>query len=371
MIIAADIHYGLSSDSVLVDGVASKIRWTALRVRFLIERAAGEKDRTLLIAGDIFDSHNPNPYILASFLDLLRYGEEMRVQIYLIPGNHDCGFDWSATDVIHSAGLAQTVVVTAPDVWATPAGDVLFVPHLTSWRDDGKLWDRLRFQAKEHRPILVVAHGQFSMKYEGGSEEVLEAGNAMVFNPVHLAKLAPYAFVGHIHTHQSLTLGKRVPIHIPGSLITNDFAEAGDRKGYYVYRVGKKPSFRVFSDAEWKYAVLDLDVRELEEPYDAILEKKLAANMLKLRLKVPEGAPVDRKGITRAIEKLGAHVCRVETEILRRRKRKTKAEGPPVHASLDHSTLLRGFLSRKHITTAEKTAAYRVGEEIIQKCLNT
>ena len=372
MIIAADVHYGLSSDSVPTeDGVPSKIRWTMERLKVLAQAAVKEPDKTLVIAGDIFNSSDPSSFIFSTFLDFLAWTAELEVVVLLIPGNHDCGFDWAATEVVRSSSFSNVFTYTEPDIVDTSVGNILLVPHMPGWRDDVKLMDRLRFMAKERKPTVGIAHGQFSLDYKHGSEDSLEAGNAMVFNPLELVRICPHWYIGHIHAHQDLMVGSVARIHIPGSIITNDFAEVGQRKGYYVVRRGKTPLFRMFPDGDWQYTVLDVDLRTLDRPYEKSLKERLRGNMLKVRLKVPEGEVHERLAVRAALEALGAHVCRIETEIIRKRASSLKSQkkGAPVHFELNHSALLKAFLAKTDLAPADRILAQRTGEEIIQECL--
>lgn len=376
MIHIADLHLGLSSDSLDIDGIPSKVVWSFERLHFLLSVAKQQKDKSVLIAGDIFDSPDPPSYVISLFLRWLSEAEEASVNIALIPGNHDYGFQWSATSVIDFSGYRNVSVFEGIGIAHIANSTVLFLPHfgkvqLGEIARRGGIQKALSeffiLNKRKEKVDLIICHGQPSVQFDEGSEARIEAGNAMVLDPVILSKFGKYIFMGHVHRHQQIN-----HLYIPGSIITNDFAEVGDHKGYYVYDGKKPPQFIRFPKSnKWEYCHLDLDLRHRGDlPSPKELKEMLSGNMVKVRVKAKDRLQVERKKIVALVESLGAHVFRFEVEVPQRKKssEETLAE-EEVYQGGNYASLFFEYMKKQKMKTVDRNLAVKLGKEIIASCL--
>lgn len=380
MIISADVHLGLSSDSVMLENMLpSKVQMTIDRLNYLVDVAAKEIDKSLILAGDIHDSPNPPAYISSLLLKAFVRAIEKRVSIYVIPGNHDCNTYWSSTQVPRSAKFSNLIVFDDDISYVPVAGFMLvFLPHLPmriarEQNTSGSWADYISSKVKAESiklPLVLIAHGQPDVDFESGSESVMEAGNAMTFDVAKLFKIFHYIFLGHIHKHQSL-YGK---LFIPGSLVMNSFSEVGEAKGYFVLKKGKTPIFVKFPKSKWEYCLLDLDISKGDSlPTKAEIKKMLHGNMVKVRLKIRNQLQVERKRITQLVESTGVTVCRFEVINAAKKRVSVSASIPKedVHFSLDHDELLNTYIKSSKEDKKTKDVALSFGKKVVEKCLKS
>lgn len=376
MIVTADWHLGLTSDSIYKDGLPSKLTDTLKLAGEMIRVAAKEKDRTLVIAGDLFDSTNPKSYVVAELFKKFREAQKLHVKVYLLPGNHDCGIQWSSLILAEGANYPNVTVITAP----TSLEGIDFLPHLPKVAEEPFLRDfesyGAFFRGTKSKILIGHAHKEGSVT---SSEAEIEAGNAIVYDPREFPSTYSLVILGHIHQHQELPIivgKKKYSIVYPGSPIMCNFGEVRSTKGYL--RVGMLGGefwtdweFIPFKSKvhEYKQIKLDLLHKDTLDLSPEKIKRIAKGKMLKIVVYARDSLQVEEAKIRKAFNEFG-RVFRFEYAVQHKDRERLEAE-EIIFTGLSHVDLLQEYLKGKtDLTIEEKRRAMRIGEGIIAKCFD-
>lgn len=193
----------------------------------------------VIIAGDFFDSHNPDPETLRFAISELEKLKSADIPVILAPGNHDAlGY----SDCVYNTSdkLRRLVhLIESPDVRHNVQIDVKDTPvHFY-----GMAWNVLLSNPpydsfkKEDLPGLHIAviHGTL----EGAAHFELH-NRSVPLNPNNLATSGmDYIALGHIHSYQVRRAGD-IPVVYPGTLEGLRFSagELGEKYMVVVELVG-------------------------------------------------------------------------------------------------------------------------------------
>jgi len=197
----------------------------------------GIKD--IIVAGDVFDHHNPDSDSLQFFLDWIKLGVESGLRYWIIPGNHDASDKMCSKHSMSS--IRQTLdIVDAGykkgfniiDKTHVLSGDFFrgFRIYFIPWMEDEayvKAVKRVGKSAASASEIPILATHCFikgSQVGDGGYKHQ-EGIDVKVFDPFH------YVALGDIHLRQEFKTKKGMAYY-PGSLICQNFGERKEKKGF-------------------------------------------------------------------------------------------------------------------------------------------
>ncbi len=213
LIHTADVHLGASSGALGERGSDHRRRIRAAFEKIVdltLERSA----QALIIAGDLFDSRRPAKRDLDFALAQLQRlgGATPPVEVFLLPGTHDC---WAEDAVyasprvaalpeyLHVLGGPEPVSVPLPHLDLTVHG----CPHICD-RDGQRPLAHLR-PSPETRFNVGVIHGSAE---RGDIED-----DSSMFSPEEIAASGmDYIALGHWHSHSEHSAGGVIAVY-PGS----------------------------------------------------------------------------------------------------------------------------------------------------------
>ncbi len=218
--------------------------------------AISEKVDAVLVAGDIYDSPNPNAEAESAVYDFFLELGAANIPSVVIAGNHD-----NPQRLESVAGLLQRVKVSLlgtvrPDLKAVrleleagslvvaglpflserrlvKAADLLKAPDVGEWRQ--KYRDGMRFfvnhlcQGFDASAVnILMLHTTLDGGLLSNSEYSFHVSNSYSLDPQSFPSSAQYVALGHLHKPQEL--GAAPPVQYSGSIIQLDFGEAGEQK---------------------------------------------------------------------------------------------------------------------------------------------
>lgn len=254
----ADLHLGTPFTALTDDRARRTLRDEHPRLLHeLVRLVKAHAVDVLLIAGDLFDTPQPDPRLLEQVLHSFRRMAPCR--IFLIAGNHDpCapGSFWYTADWpehVHVFRPGEPARVCPDDLPITVDG--------YSFRDVYQrepLWEASSDNASGKSPgptpdtsprfRILLAHGDL---VSGGSESH--------YHPIHLNRLPDrydYAALGHVHLPGSGEIARRQGLwRYPGTPQGRGFDELGVR-GYALGTVTRRHDARYSSPFEQHWEML-------------------------------------------------------------------------------------------------------------------
>jgi exonuclease SbcD len=274
----ADIHLG-----VTVGPIDPETRLNGRVLDYLdtldatLDYAEDNKADIIIVAGDVFHKHNPDPTYLREFGErAIRMGEI--APTIIVVGNHDIpgsierassvdifetlevpgitvGWQYEIHKIKTKAGLVQ--VATAP--WPRKS-------EFLSYKEIRNLESSKRIYKKRVAEHILSLSDQIDVDYPAilaghftvtgslyGLERMLAIDDAAEVNLDILGGIWDYVALGHIHIHQDLNLGNDgPPVVYSGSLERVDFGDEEDSKGFVWCEV---------SDDKVEYEFVEVDAR--------------------------------------------------------------------------------------------------------------
>lgn len=243
---------------------------TAALLGHIINTVKKESVDTLLITGDVFDTHTPSNLATKQYYDfLVKLHEETDVQnVVIIAGNHD-----SPSYLEAPAGLLKLLNIHVigniqdehPEREVIPLLDnqkvaavACAVPYLISPGLPGKTqaeqdaayekyviahYRQIVAMAKEHFPgVPLIAMGHFFAVGGRGSDDSILRGN---LHSVHVEVLPlediDYLALGHLHRAQTVNMHEKV--RYAGSLQKMNFLECDSDKEFVLWDSTKPEKF--------------------------------------------------------------------------------------------------------------------------------
>jgi DNA repair exonuclease SbcCD nuclease subunit len=380
MIIAGDFHLGLTSDSILVDGIPSRLVDAKTRLIEVVRAAEGD-DGILIIPGDLFHKVWLDPMTVDAALQAFYEAGKRKIDVYLLPGNHDCDVRWSATILAKGLRKENIIEVDSPRYIK---GVGFFLPHMPRSKE-------IEFLKKEKSykefflnscftggrvggkiaPLFSHAHVKGATNSYGF--DVGAGGMAMEFVPKEFPSFFSVAVFSHIHRHQVIPTGKDYNVVYTGPAITTRFDESTVEKGYI--KLDAKTS-------DWKFVPYTSKVQEYRHVKINLLERKgvinldeerikktLSGNLLKITIFARSAFQVDESGLRKIFNKY-ATVMRVEYKIERLADKEEGTKGKKTISldSLNHMSLFKSFVRKSNSSYEVKDRAIEIGREIIKEC---
>ena len=375
MLVSADLHLGDDTDCIDIDGYPSKLIDTKQRLLELIQVAADLKE-SVVLAGDIFDSTYPKPYVIECLFHIFRCACELNVDITVLPGNHDCDVKWNSLVVAASANFHNIKVVTEPTL---RMDNILLLPHIPK-KNEQLLFEHYKVHNYEElidsivgtkKGIGVITHAQVNLG-SSSTEREMEAGNAIPLNVGAIKSKLKYIILGHVHQSQKLIHPTwKYPIYYCGSVVPHTFGEGDDPLTAlsYLHIVGKEITPILFKSEIHEYKTIRLHLEEKKFTVSDSLRQKIAKlenKLLKLVIYCKSRDEIDESLIRSTFSR---NVMRFEYELVQpESKKKTKSiQKDVVFSELDHVQLLDDYLT-EHCTKKVRDKALEIGKEIIQCC---
>lgn len=377
MLLLADLHYGDTTDALSISGISTKSYDTTRRV-FEAINVAKQGKHTIVILGDLYDSKLPSPEAIREMIRVLNYAKAAGVEIVVFPGNHDSASKWTALISISEIDYDSFTVITQPRYFDIDGMTAYVLPHMPK-SEEAAVFEKMKVDsytalaaaayAKDEYDVLL-SHAQVQ-GVQGSSEREMEAGNAISLNMQELPEgLAVY--LGHVHDHAvHLTPAKQVVCY-PGGVIPHTFGELDSVKGYVLVSA-KKPRSPVFVPftTPMTYEYVHLKINLTNKTHLAVGEAKLREltehKLMKVTVRVNDRRSVDLLSVRKL---LGTYGTILRFEVIDTSMRALTAPGDePVHAHLDHMSLLHEALVKKQQQGASKEIlllAARYGKEIIK-----
>lgn len=242
----ADIHLGSAMDSRFSPSFADE-RKSELRATFLrmVEFAAKEGVKAIILAGDVFDSDRPFKKDRDFFYSVV--SRNPNIDFLYLRGNHD----------LSESSETFENLKTFSDSWtAYTYGDVNIVGSEISAENGSSIYSTLSLP--EDKTNIVVLHGQTG-------------------DDVNLAKLRnkniDYLALGHIHKPQGGKIDDRGVYAYSGCLEGRGFDEPGEH-GFILLDVSEKVKVEFVPFASRKIVEEDVDVSEIDDSYAAYRKVK-------------------------------------------------------------------------------------------------
>ncbi len=383
MIITADLHLGLVTDSIIDEsGLPSKFLDTLLLFSEMIAVATKHKDKSLIIAGDLFDSLSLKPYIIEGLFSCFKEANNVGVKIYIIPGNHDCDARWTALVIARSANYGNVIVHTMPKLAEEFADGIKvdFLPHMPTNVEQRFLEEFKTFGKffKGSKSNILISHANKSGAVNA-SEVEMEAGNAIEFNPAEFPSTYDFVFLGHIHKHQEIAVtsrGNSYLIIYPGAPPMCDFGESTLVKGYIEVEKQSgsvQQKFVPFKSRihEYKQIKLNLISKDSLDLSAEKIKKAVLGKLLKITVYARDSLQIEEAKIRRAFNEFGK-VVRFEYIIQGRSQGDLESENEEaILGGLNHTALLKAYLKdRSELDRDSRALSLKIGTEVINSCLN-
>jgi DNA repair exonuclease SbcCD nuclease subunit len=387
MIAAGDFHLGLISDSVLVDGIPSRLADTKIRLMEAMDLAAGEEDKTLVIVGDLFHRVLLDPMTVEAVLQAFHYAEQLSLRVIVIPGNHDCDVKWSATTLTKEIRRSNLITIHEPELVIRQKQELgFFLPHMPRSREMSflkkhgsykKYLDTLVLMSRLKKHVLFGhAHVRGATNAYGVDISGYGSGTAMEFVPKEFPSYFSVVILGHIHRHQVIHSGKGYDIIFTGPAVATNFGEADLETG--CVRLNLKNHIH-----EWEFVPYKSKVHEYKHVKINLLERKgvpnldeekikrtLSGKLLKITVFARSAFQVDEAGLKSVFNKY-ATVMRMEYKIESQRSASVRGEQGketvPID-SLNHMNLFKTFVKKADASVEVKERALEVGREVIKEC---
>ena len=379
MILTADLHLGMSNNSVVdsESNLPSQLIDTKYRLLEMVWWASKD-DHQLVVAGDVFDSVSPKAHVIEALFEVFAYAKKRKVQIILIPGNHDCDVKWDATVVAKAANFDNVTVISAPTVLKDTSQDVAYLPHMPRqemerWLDANGSYGQY---FKRLNAALLIGHGTVAGA-KNSSEVEMEAGNSIEFIPKEHPRFH-HVILGHIHKQQEVATSRGYSVWYPGSPVLTAFDEVKDKRGF-LRASTSKIAFVPFSKSNKlvrQYGTVQINLTESRFHAETQIDERHKGKLLKISVTAKDPSQIDEKLITEVYSQFST-VIRFEYEIIDSTKKKGTVvkSDEIVFSSLNHAKVFSAYIERRaketEVSAKVKEEALRLGLEVIESCLSS
>lgn len=328
-----------------------------------------ENADAVLIAGDVYDKSVPPADAVVLFDEFLTRLAELKKQVFIISGNHDC-----AERLSFGAGLFRAEGIHIAPVFAGTAqkitlndgfGNICFylLPFVKPstvrrfFEEEIENYTQAVQCVLAHTEVdpeqrnILVAHQFVTGAVRCDSEEISVGGldnvDAAVFEPFD------YVALGHIHNAQKVG---RESIRYCGTLLKYSFSEVNQTKSVTVAEIGKKGTAPVIRTVP----VTPLhDLREIKGSYEQITLRKNYMNTavndyMHITLTDEEDIP-DAIGRLRSIY---PNIMRLDYDNTRTRNSREITEPETVAQHTPQELFERFYEQQNHQKMSEKQRAY-------------
>jgi exonuclease SbcD len=388
----ADVHIGMENFGKTNPdtGLSSRIHDFLLRMDDIIDYAREEQADLIVFAGDAFKTATPNPTFQRAFATRIKE-LTLIAPVILLVGNHDLqpnSSKASSIDIYHTLDVpnvlvaesfavhevqtkqGRVVVGTAPYPVRARLMEQVDASSKTIREIDDQLQDilyttldQLATQADElagDDPRLLIGHVTVTgAKY--GSERGIMLGKDVA---VGLGALADprwdYVALGHIHTHQNLTAGRKdvPPVVYAGSVERIDFGEERDEKGFCWVNLARGETVWDFvALAARPMVTLSADCCDDKQPTDTLIKLIKAETLtnaivrIRVDLTTESAALLRDDKVRECLREAGVyHIAAIEHRLARMERLRLGASPE----GMTHEELLAQYLGSKGYNEADK-----------------
>jgi exonuclease SbcD len=346
----ADLHVGMENYGRLdpSTGTSSRVRDFLDRMDEVIDFALANEVDVAVFAGDAFKNRDPEPTQQREFAKRIKKLADHAPTLLLV-GNHDMpGMSAKANslDIFRALDVPGVIVGHAAEgqVVETRRGPVYlaWLPYpmrnrlLTNEQHQDKnidqlenvlrstvsdILERLAEQAVAYEmPRVLCGHFSVAEAKLGSERSVMLGRDVAVFKSTLSNPVWDYVALGHIHRHQELNPGEYPSIVYSGSLERIDFGEEAEPKGFCWIKLARgESSWEFVQVAARQFKTIQLDVRETENPQEAVLEELQSQKLdgvvvrLQIQLRQDQEASLYESRLANALE--GASSYAVEREV--------------------------------------------------------
>lgn len=230
--IVADVHLGNRQmyGGQYKDGLNDRGRLSLKTFALAVEAARKAKATHLIVAGDLFDSNNPEPAVVAGVQKIL-HKDCADLGVIIVPGNHDMRDASPDSESTACEGLQfEGTIVRGSHAWfALPGLDLLCIPF-TSEEPMGERVERilkLDVPGQLGVPKVLVAHvgvyGDGAPPWCKTARDGMHASrllSALEATPIE------HAYVGNYHLHGEWASKTRTVTQV-GTLCPGSFSDLG------------------------------------------------------------------------------------------------------------------------------------------------
>ncbi|MHA2363634.1 MAG: metallophosphoesterase family protein [Candidatus Hodarchaeales archaeon] len=332
-----------------------------------------------LIAGDVFQHPNPSPTILQQFATAVQRLIEAKVQVVLIPGNHDKPITKTKSDPLQIFRILEVQgcqVFNKPElkVIKTNRGtiEVLGFPYISFksllGRDKyqgfseeeiaKKYLSLIRATIEKHilnassdRLTVFLAH-MHVLGSKIGSERSLTMSTEPMIPPTSLIfDNCDYICLGHIHKHQIMY--KQPPVVYSGSPQRCDFSEEKEEKGFIEIQwqdSNNIPQFFFRKTNARIYKTIKCDVSTSKNPTKSVLDhindcSNLNNAVVRLQITCSKNQRIEEELIQNRLQEIGLfHLYPIEIN----RLTQIRSRAPGLTAQDSFEEAINQYLKTRH-----------------------
>ncbi len=244
----------------------------------------GNRIDLVIIAGDLFETHTPDPALAEYVLSLLRRLEDAGIRIITVPGNHDeITYHNSVYREYGGEGKWPGVLVRNPMPELVCHFCIKGVPvFIYSLAYTGGLTDVTRITSfpRQDQPGLHIGVFHSSLDWDGISDRSLPLQSQILQGAGY-----DYVALGHIHKYREMRMGKGLLVY-PGLIDSKGFSDLGcgrmtvarfEPQGDLQGGSGFKTSLEHVDIPVREHVVLSVDISAKESPEEIASECKMRA----------------------------------------------------------------------------------------------
>lgn len=377
MLFIADLHLSRFGDTIPGEyksrmtgdffKIPSRMADTLLRLKEVVDYAANtgasrtmRTGQSIVIGGDVFDSSRPPLWVVAYLCEVFSYAHSKGVDIWIIPGNHDCDVAWGPA-VLGETDYNNVHYINTVRRETVDGFDVGFIPHhprsVVEAIEKEMSWTEYVGRALGDNVDVLVSHAHLK-GVRNSSDVEIEAGEAIAFDPAVYPRFG-VALFGHIHKGQNI--GK---VWYPGSMSVCDYSEAEDEKGFLeLTDLEKGPRFIEFSHEgnQYKNIRIDLMTKDAVEFPAEKVKALVGGKLVKITAFTNDPLKVDEWAIRKTFNEFG-YVTRFETIINRTEAESGFDEDEP---TVSYEDLFGTWVGNKGVSEELAADALPMGKTII------
>jgi exonuclease SbcD len=399
----ADIHVGMENYGRLdpATGLHSRVLDFLHRMNEALDYALQNDVDLVIFAGDAYKNRDPNSTLRREFARRIKRLADAGIPVVMVVGNHDMPVAErraSSIEVFKTLEVPNVIVASREEVHhiETRHGPVQVATVPYPLRSRLLAHDRFKDLSIEELnntlrdiiadniaaladqvmkrpdiPAILAAHLAVAEAEQGSEQRVMVGQDIIVLKSVVANPAFDYVALGHIHKFQDVNKGAHPPVVYSGSLERIDFGEEKEPKGFVIAEVGRaEAAYRFQPVAARPFLTIRLDVREAEEPMNAILEGiaahntgDLSASVVRLFITLDESQEthIDERAIRQALD--GAYYLAALSKDVRREHRQRLGEHTV--EELTPRQVLELYLAARGIAGERKELLLRYGDTIL------
>jgi exonuclease SbcD len=401
----ADLHLGVEGYGHVdpASGLSSRFLDFLIYLDKLVDYAIENRIDLVLFCGDTYKSRDPNQTQQREFAKRIKKLSACGIPIFLLVGNHDLPNATgraTTTEIFETLAINNVFVGGHPGIIRipTPSGIVQIVAlpwlkrsNVVCKEDDKNLdfvqlnqrmqdiltgvIDQLSSELDPSLPAVLAAH-VWVQGARVGSEDTMSIGQEHMLLTSGVAKQCfDYVALGHIHRHQ--VLHENPPVVYAGSLVSLDFGDEDDNKGFYLVEINqigqsRCTTFEFRPITERRFFTIKLDLQnEDKDPTKTIVEVirssrfEISGNIVRIEISLPQEfeGRIDENQIRQTAG--DAYYFSILKHV--KRQARPRLGDTPIEAFTPHEALKAYFRIRHGEYTKETAAALsQLGEDIIK-----